>query len=438
MKIAAAKITNFKRVRDVEIVPTADRSIILIGGKNAQGKSSVLDALTVAFGGKRAQPSDPVRHGADQAEVLVELEDGITIRRRIQVDGTSTLEVRDKEGAIKSPQTMLDRLVGARFLDPLAFLALPAKEQRAQLMKLIPGAERIDELNVKRERAFARRTEIGRDLTKAEGELARLPATDVELAAIDIADARAELARLATEERDADQRAAARERAMGVVDACQDKVRTIEQRIAELERQLEAERKALAEASTRREQALEVASAASEQADKAMSRWRELKPRRAELDEQLAQADQHNRKVYELDAQRKRRAEAEAEVAKLTEDRDELTDRIAKIDHRKAEILGAAQLPVEGLKVADDGIELGGVPFAQASGAERLRVALALAIAAAPQLHDVWIRDGALLDEDHLALVAKQAAAAGKRVWIERVGTADPGVIVIQDGQVVS
>jgi hypothetical protein len=38
----------------------------------------------------------------------------------------------------------------------------------------------------------------------------------------------------------------------------------------------------------------------------------------------------------------------------------------------------------------------------------------------------VWIRDGALLDEDSLELVAKHAGGAGKRVWIERVGTKDP------------
>ncbi len=73
----------------------------------------------------------------------------------------------------------------------------------------------------------------------------------------------------------------------------------------------------------------------------------------------------------------------------------------------------------------------------QASDAERLRVALALAIAASPGLNDVWIRDGALLDDDSLELVAKHAIAAGKRIWIERVGTKDPGVIVIKDGQVI-
>jgi hypothetical protein len=49
----------------------------------------------------------------------------------------------------------------------------------------------------------------------------------------------------------------------------------------------------------------------------------------------------------------------------------------------------------------------------------------------------VWVRDAALLDEESLELVATQAAAAEKRVWLERVGARDPGVIVIHDGEVV-
>jgi hypothetical protein len=112
----------------------------------------------------------------------------------------------------------------------------------------------------------------------------------------------------------------------------------------------------------------------------------------------------------------KRRAEADETVGKLAKERDDLTKVIETIDARKAEILGAAKLPVDGLSIDDEGITLNSVPFAQASGAERLRVALGLAIAASPELGDVWIRDGALLDEESLELVAKHAAAAKKRV----------------------
>jgi hypothetical protein len=57
-------------------------------------------------------------------------------------------------------------------------------------------------------------------------------------------------------------------------------------------------------------------------------------------------------------------------------------------------------------------------------------------MAASPGLDDVWIRDGALLDDDSLQLLAEEADKAGKRCWVERVGDRDPGAIVIQDGRV--
>lgn len=440
MKITAVSITNFKRIQDVRIAPDADRTLILLGGKNAQGKSSTLDALNAAFGGKKAQPADPVRHGADAAEIRVELDGGeLTVRRVIQPDGESALEVRDRMGAIKGPQTMLDRLVGARFLDPLAFLALPAKEQRAQLMRMIEGADRIAGLDEKRGRAFTKRTEIGRDLTKAEGELARLKQAPIkEGAPIDVAELNAEVKALAEKQRIGDglgrsYEQAKRETAEAKrkLAAANDEIEKLETRLA----QLKASAVGLAEDWGTCER---VESEAKAKFDAAAQEWTATAPRRAELDAQLAKAGEHNRAVYEAEAHRKRLTESAETVEKLTKERDDLTKVIETIDARKAEILGAAKLPVDGLSVDDEGITLGGVPFLQASAAERLRVALALAMAASPQLDDVWIRDGALCDEDTLAAIAEHAAAAKKRVWIERVGTADPGAIVIHDGKVVS
>lgn len=442
MKITACHIQNFKRIEDISIAPDADRTLVLLGGKNAQGKSSVLDALTAAFGGKRAEPTDPIRHGADAAEIRVELDGGeLTIRRVITASG-SAIEVRDRIGAVKSPQAVLDKLVGARFLDPLAFLQLAAKEQRAQLMRLIEGADRIAGLNEKRQRAFDRRTEVGRDLTKAKGELARLPEVKVEQP-IDIAALNEEVRQLAEQQRAGDGLGRAYEQCVRETDAAR---KNLEDKRAEMRRiQAEIERlqDKLEDLSAQAEswagdvdKCEQVAADAKAKLDAAAAKWSELAPQRAQLDADLARANEHNRAVFAAEAANKRRAEAAAEVEKLAKETEQLTGVIATIDTRKAEILGAAKLPVDGLGIADDGIELDGVPFSQASDAERWRVALALAIAAAPGLADVWIRDGALLDEESLARVAEHAAAAGKRVWIERVGTRDPGVIVISDGKV--
>lgn len=452
MLITALEITDYKRVRKVAITPDADRHVILIGGKNGQGKSSTLDALTAAFGGAKQLAIDPVRHGAEEAAIFVELDGGkLTIDRTITADGKTKLEVRDGEGAVRRPQEMLDKLVGARFLDPLAFLALPSKEQRAQLMKLIPDAKRIDELDAKRVRAFERRTEIGRDLTKAEGELARLP--DVKAGTpIDVAALNEEARKLAELQRAGDglghaHGAAKRdvEIAQHAVNGCRNRIATTERRIADLEAQLEAERADLAALQKETEglaadveRKTQAEAAAKAKLDEAAAAWQALLPRRDQLDADLQRAAEHNRSIVEAEVQAKRRAEVERDVAKLKEDRDACTKALSTIDARKADILAAAKLPVEGLAIDDEGITLAGVPFAQASASERLRVALALAIAGSPGLNDVWIHDGALLDEESLELVAKHAAAAGKRVWIERVGTKDPGVIVIKDGEVIS
>lgn len=452
MLITALEITDYKRVRKVAITPDADRHLILIGGKNAAGKSSTLDALTAAFGGAKQLAIDPVRHGAEEAAIFVELDGGkLTIDRTITADGKTKLEVRDAEGAVRRPQEMLDKLVGARFLDPLAFLALPAKEQRAQLMRLIPDSKRIEDLDAKRVRAFERRTEIGRDLTKAEGELARLPEVKPGTP-IDVAALNDEARKLAEQQRAGDglghaHGAAKRdvEIARHAVSGWRNRIATTERRIADLEAQLEVERREFADLQKEGE-VLDVDLGAKGQAeaaakaklDEAAAAWAGLLPRREQLDADLKRAAEHNRAIVEAELQAKRRTEVAADVAKYKADVEACTTAVKTIDERKAEILAAAKLPVDGLAIDDDGILLASVPFVQASASERLRVALALAIAGSPGLNDVWIRDGALLDEDALELVAKHAATAGKRVWIERVGTKDPGVIVIRDGEVAS
>lgn len=438
MKITAAHITNFKRIQDIRIEPEADRSLVLIGGKNAQGKSSLMDALTAAFGGKKAAPADPVRHGAESAEIVVELDGGeLLIKREIAPDGSSVIEVRDRFGAVKQPQTILDKLVGARFLDPLQFLKLPAKEQRAQLMKLIDGAERIAGLNEKRARAFERRTDVGRELTKAEGELARLPVLQVG-APIDVAELTAEARRIAEQQRRLAELKSDRERAERVTQQLKQNLASAAAEIERLKSRLAAVEAEHAELSKGIAESAAVEAESTRKVDDAIDAWNALQPRREALEADLARAGEHNRAVYAAEAQEKRRTEVAADVEKLRTERETITKLLETIDQRKAEILAGSKLPVAGLGVADEGIELGGVPFSQSSGAEQLRVAVALAIAASPQLDDIWVRDAALLDDESLAAVAEQAAAAGKRLWLERVGDRDPGVIVIRDGKVVA
>ena len=129
------------------------------------------------------------------------------------------------------------------------------------------------------------------------------------------------------------------------------------------------------------------------------------------------------------------RARAE-EKATLRARYDSLTEDIASIDQTKADALAAAEFPVEGLAFDESGVLYGGVPFSQASSAEQIRVSLAMAMATSPKLRVIRILDGSLLDAENLALIEGMARDNDYQVWIERVGNADEGAVVIEDGQV--
>ena len=63
IKINKLEIENVKRVKAVKIKPTAN-GLTIVGGKNNQGKTRVLDAICWALGGDRYRPSEPQREGS--------------------------------------------------------------------------------------------------------------------------------------------------------------------------------------------------------------------------------------------------------------------------------------------------------------------------------------------------------------------------------------
>ena len=63
MRIVQFHAENFKRLGLVEITP--EGNLVTIGGKNGQGKSSVLDAIFVALKGRAVAPPKPIRAGEE-------------------------------------------------------------------------------------------------------------------------------------------------------------------------------------------------------------------------------------------------------------------------------------------------------------------------------------------------------------------------------------
>ena len=97
MKIINLTAENVKRLRAVEITPNGN--VVTVTGRNAQGKTSVLDAIWLALGGGAAgrETVRPIRDGEDKASVTLDLGD-LTVVRTWAGDKT-TLTVKSADGA---------------------------------------------------------------------------------------------------------------------------------------------------------------------------------------------------------------------------------------------------------------------------------------------------------------------------------------------------
>lgn len=110
-------IKNFLKIEDVDITPGHVNQVV---GKNNQGKTTVLKALEWAIEG--GTDIRVIREGQESAEVVVELSDETTIRRRITAKGTTSLDVRREGFKAPSPQSFLDAIFDRSSFNPLDLL----------------------------------------------------------------------------------------------------------------------------------------------------------------------------------------------------------------------------------------------------------------------------------------------------------------------------
>jgi chromosome segregation ATPase len=394
MRIIKLTAENVKRLKAVEIDP--DGTVQVITGRNAQGKTSVLDAIWLALGGGAAsrETARPVRDGEDSAFVEIDL--GDIVVTRTWKGGKTSLTVTSADGArYSSPQSVIDALVGRLSFDPLEFTRLSNRDQVAALLDLVELDVDPAEIAVERQRLYDLRTSAGQR-GKALGEVpAQIP---------DVPDTEVSASDLIGQIREA-------EDANRVVTDARERYTTLTKQISDLEQQLSNARAALAAAAT--------------------TSQRELVDVQA-LHDSLAKVEDTNRLV---------RANADARAKAADRDRikaeyDSYTAKIDELDKSKADALAKATFPVVGLGFDDNGVTYNGVPFSQASAAEQIRVSLAMAMSLNPRLRVIRILDGSLLDAENLALITSMAADQDYQIWIERVADGSGIGVVIEDGAI--
>lgn len=425
-KIIRLKISNVKRLSAVEIHP--DGNVVIIGGENEQGKSSILDSIVYALGGAGTIPQQPIRSGKTKAEIVLETTTFI-VTRKFSASGGSSLVVTAKDGSpFKSPQSLLDELTGSLSFDPLDFSRLCEKEPKkaAEVLRQLAGLD-FTKLDADRKAAYENRTLVGREKESIAGRLATFthyPEAPKE--EVSVEDITARLTAAQEHNKKATPLATAKATKESELSAAKNTTASVKKRLDEakaLVKKLETEFDAANKAEYQ-------ATVAADEAARELEKF-EMVNEQPFIDE-ISGAEAINQKVRSNRDRVKINKELDAKVGEY----ETLTEQIEAFDKQKADLLEKAKFPTKDISFDESGVLLDGLPFVQGSTAQRIKASLAMGMALNPKLRVVLIREGSLLDKNSLALVCKMAVDADYQVWIERVGDGKECSIIIEDGAV--
>lgn len=416
MKIIKLQAENYKKLKAVSITP--EGNTIVISGKNGQGKTSTLDAIWAALAGGDAGKKNkrPIRTGEKQAIITLDL-GNLVITRKWTGNDKSYLTVENQEGAAyKSPQAILDALVGRLTFDPLEFAGLKDKEQVAALLDCIELDIDIDALDASRVEIFDKRTEVNRELKRLDGVLCSMtePSKDSPTVEVSATVLLQEIEEARTAERIKADQAESNGRTAFAIQSLGESIRIAEEDLKTFKETLAGNLKGLKEGETKLK-TLTV-------------------PDIGALQDKLDLLEVTNSEARST--QKYNATEATFKVEKNNS--AGLTAKIEALDKSKANAIKAAKMPVEGLSFDEEGLTFNGVPFSQASSAEQLKVSVAMAMAVNPKLRVIRITDGSLLDSDSMKIIEAMATDHDYQVWIEVVDDTGKVGIYIEDGEIVN
>lgn len=411
VKIASLELENVKRVKAVTIEPSPD-GLTIVGGRNGQGKTSVLDAIAWALGGDRFRPSDPQREGSiTPPHLSVTLSNGLVVERK---GAKSSLTVKDPSGG-KAGQSLVNGFIEQLALDLPRFMQSSARDKAKTLLQVIGVGERLFELEDEEQRLYNKRHEVGqiRDQKRSAAEESEwfpdAPAEPVSASEL-IRQQQEILAKNGENQRKREQ-----------VNDLKAQREGLRNEVVELERRLEEKRLAL----LRVAEDLEVAEKTAEQlADEST----------AEIEESIADIDSINNKVRINQL----KALLDDEANEYATQYQELTERIDSIRAEKLALLEGADLPLPELGVEAGELVYRGHRWDSMSGSEQLKVATAIVRKINPECGFVLMDKLEQMDLDTLSEFGEWLSGEGLQVIATRVSTGGECSVVIEDGMVAA
>lgn len=405
-KLKSVKIENILRVKFAEIEFNDD--IVVIGGENGAGKSSVAKAIWMAFAGKKGVPSYPVHEGAPEGTISIELEEGITIDATIKPDRSVKLVLRDAHGKkYANAQEILDSFNFTYGYSPQDFLEANSQKQVDSLLSALGIDLSIYEQEANR--LYLERRDINRDVASLAARYKAMAPYSAELGEVEtsVEDTLADLRQAREHNEQVERMKAQAKRTEADIANAKKRIEALQAEIL----RLKTEVKALE---------LPVAKPIAELVDI------------SEIESRLLAEQTRNQKVRE----NRRAKEVRDELTRVEKISGEYSAALNEIQAKKKALLNSADLSIDGLSILEDRLLYNGFPLDQASDAEQWAVAIAIGFAMKPKLKLVYVRHGSLLSPKTRQLVYELTKKHGGQLLFEVVGEPEDATIIMEDGEV--
>lgn len=409
IKINKLEIENVKRIKAVKIEPTAN-GLTVIGGKNNQGKTSVLDSIAWALGGDRYRPSEPTRAGSVIPPNLhIVMSNGLVVDRKGK---NSNLKVIDPSGN-KGGQQLLNEFVEQLALDLPKFMQSTSREKANTLLQIIGVGNKLAELERQEQDTYNRRKTIGQIADQKEKyakeqiyypDAPKEPVSASEL----IKQQQDILARNGENKRKRDNLINYKNEYNKIYGMVEDMKYRLEQLTAKRD-------KIYADMMIAEKSALDLHDESTEELENNISNIEAINCKvRANLDKDKAEEDA---KTYRNQYKN-------------------LTVEIDKIRQSKIDLLKGANLPLPGLSVEDGELIYNGYKWDNLSGSDQLKVSTAIVRKLNPNCGFVLMDKLEQMDLDTLKEFGAWLEQEGLQAIATRVSTGDECSIIIEDGYV--
>lgn len=409
IKINSLELDDVKRIRAVKLEPS-ESGLTIIGGKNNQGKTSVLDSIAWTLGGDKFRPSGAAREGsAVPPHLKVKLSNGIIVER---CGKNSDLKVTDESGK-RGGQQLLNAFISTFALDLPKFMESSSKDKAAVLLQIIGVGDKLAEYDTQENKLYNRRLEIGRIAEQKAKYAAELPEYEgvpkEPVSASELIHQQQEI--LAHN---------------GENQRKRDRAEQLKAAHANITSRIEILRSQLSELETQQNSISEDLKIAEQSAAFLYDEST------AELENNIRDIESINIKIRSnLDKEK-----AEMEAKQYKDEYDSLTGMIETVRADRRKLLDDAALPLPGLSVDNGELTYNGAKWDCMSGSEQLRVAAAIVRKLNPECGFVLMDKLEQMDIETLNEFGTWLEAEGLQAIATRVSTGDECSIIIEDGYV--